>query len=351
MSNATMLIRTFGIGFLAALALACAGQPTSAKVCLRGLNISGAEYGDVNGVHGTNYTYPSVSTVRYFADKGMNVVRLPFLWDRLQPALGGNLDQRELTRLNDAVSMIRNHGMAIVLDPHNFGYYGSKRLMTSDLTAGHFADFWIRVALEFADQNDVIFGLMNEPYDIPAEDWLLAANQAVAGIRAVGADNLILVPGSYWSGASSWENPAEGGANGIIMAGLVDPADNFAYEVHQYLDEDFSGTHDTCPQADRAVDALKSFTQWLERNDARGFLGEFGGSADPACLDGLEQMIETMDQFSERWVGWTYWAAGDWWPASEANNIQPSGPEDRPQLTAVMRAGSASAPAQCATQN
>lgn len=321
----------------------------AAGVCFRGVNISGAEYGKTDGIYGTNYIYPSSKTVQYFAKKGMNIVRLPFRWQRLQPVLGGRLDSEELARLRNAVELIRSNNMKVVLDPHNFGYYRKMKLMTPDLPGKFFADFWIRLSLEYANDEDVIFGLMNEPYDIEVTDWLAAVNQAIAGIRAAGARNLILVPGTNWSGASSWESKRRFGVNGSVMSDVQDPAGNFAYEVHQYLDEDFSGTHDTCPKAKEAVNAILSFTKWLERHDARGFLGEFGGSKDDACLVGLKAMIEAMDQSPERWLGWTYWAAGDWWPETEGNNIQPTKSGDRPQLTAILEAVSNDQPASCST--
>ena len=323
---------------LAAVALSqAAGRAEAAEVCFRGINISGAEYGvDTAGVYGTNYVYPSEKTVRYFAEKGMNIVRLPFRWERLQPVLGERLDTGELDLLRKAVELIRSYKMKVVLDPHNFGYYHKKRLVTNDLPARAFADFWIRLSIEFANDDDIIFGLMNEPYDIHVTDWLSAANQAIAGIRASGARNLILVPGTHWSGASSWEQEFPVGVNGDVMGNVKDPGDNFAYEVHQYLDEDSSGTHDTCPKAKEAVAGLERLTQWLKRHDARGFLGEFGGSKDKACLAGLTAMVQAMESAPEQWLGWTYWAAGDWWPETEGNNIQPTASGDRPQLAAIL---------------
>ena len=34
-------------------------------------------------------------------------------------------------------------------------------------------------------------------------------------------------------------------------------------------------------------------------------------------------------------TGWTYWVAGDWGPATEPLNIQPTAEGDRPQLKAL----------------
>lgn len=36
-------------------------------MCFKGINLSGAEYGDRDGVEGKNFIYPSEKTVAYFA--------------------------------------------------------------------------------------------------------------------------------------------------------------------------------------------------------------------------------------------------------------------------------------------
>ncbi|WFU09156.1 glycoside hydrolase family 5 protein [Rhizobium sp. CB3090] len=305
----------------------------ASQLCYRGINLSGAEYGDRSGVPGTNYTYPSEDTVRYFANKGMNVVRLPFRWERLQPVLGQPLDGMELQRLKDAVDLIQKHGMAVVLDPHNFGYYDKDQLTQAPATDLAFGDFWARLAVEFDNQKGVFFGLMNEPHDIKAPDWLEAANTAIRSIRTVGARNLILVPGTNWTGAHSWAaDVLGGGANGTVMLGVKDPLDFYAFEFHQYLDADSSGTHPVCDGTDSAKRGLSDVTDWLRKNGKRGFLGEFGIAASDGCLDGLKQVLDVMNTNSDVWLGWSYWAAGDWWPPEEPLNVQPHNGRDKPQM-------------------
>lgn len=307
--------------------------------CLAGINLAGAEFGEGRGAHGKDYTYPSSETVAYFAGKGFNAVRLPFRWERLQPRLGRGFDKAERTRLADSVKALRAAGMTVILDPHNYAYYDKKQIGSDAVPDSAFADFWRRLAKDYKDDAGVQFGLMNEPYDVTATQWLASANAAIAAIRDTGAKNLVLVPGTIWTGAHSWQEEREGGANGTLMLGVKDPADNHAYEVHQYLDADFSGKAKTCERADDAVKALERFTDWLKRNGKRGFLGEFGGSADPACLDGLARMTALVRKESAVWTGWTYWAAGDWWPADEPLNIQPTAEGDRPQLAALVAGG------------
>lgn len=310
--------------------------------CFRGINLSGAEFGKPGGAPSKDYTYPSENTVSYFAGKGFDTVRLPFLWERLQPVLMQPLDKDEVDRLNEAVALIRSHKMRVILDPHNYARYRDKLIGSRDVPNAAFGDFWARLAALYANQDDVVFGLMNEPNQIPIEQWLSAADTAAAAIRnRAGANNLILVPGTAWTGAHSWMTPIDGEPNGVAMARFNDPGKNFAFEVHQYLDDNFSGTKGNCSRGDDAVAALKNFTAWLRQGGFRGFLGEFGAPASAGkmrCVDALKAMVDVTEENKDVWTGWTYWVAGDWWPADEPLNIQPTKDGDRPQLAALMPA-------------
>ncbi len=311
----------------------------SAGLCYRGVNLSGGEYGDRHGVHGTDYIFPSEDTIQFFAHKGMNAIRLPLKWERLQPSLGGPLAHEELARVKETVALIRKAGMAVILDPHNYAYYDKDRIGAGVVEPAALSDFWARMAREFANQDGIVFGLMNEPHDISAPDWLDVANRSIAAIRGEGADNLILVPGTIWTGAATWFNDIPGGSNASVMLEVKDPANHFAYEFHQYMDGDFSGKHPTCEKAKEVEQALLHLSGWLRENGRRGFLGEFGGSSDRACLDGLAAMTGALSANSDVWIGWTYWAAGAWWPPEEPLNIQPRPDrEDRPQLGVLTRA-------------
>ena len=48
---------------------------------LMGVNLAGAEFAPqhVPGVFGTDYTYPTHTEIDYYASKGLDVIRLPFL--------------------------------------------------------------------------------------------------------------------------------------------------------------------------------------------------------------------------------------------------------------------------------
>ena len=67
------------------------------------------------------------------------------------------------------------------------------------MSYANFGSFWATLAGLFADNNKVFFNLVNEPHDMPTEQWLAAAQAAANAIRAVPANNLLLVPGNGYS--------------------------------------------------------------------------------------------------------------------------------------------------------
>ena len=313
----------------------------AATDCLRGINLAGAEFGKLTDKYDKGYMYPSKTTIGYFAEKGFNIVRLPFLWERLQPQLYKGLDQAELKRLRDTVKSIRAKGMAVILDPHNYARFRGDLIGSEAVPQSAFADFWRRLATAFDGTDGVAFGLMNEPYEISAEDWLSAANSAIGAIRQTGAGNLILVPGTAWTGAHSWTAGDYGTPNGSVMLGVSDPKDNYAFELHQYLDVDFSGKNAECTRAADAVKAIGEVADWLRYNHQRGFLGEFAVPTDQTCQPALLDMVKAVEENADVWLGWSYWAGGDWWPEDEPLNIQPvekaGKPVDRPQMQTLSR--------------
>ncbi len=331
-----MVMRNVLVGLLA---LGLASSTLAADgACLRGINLAGAEFGTPPGKYGESHLYPTDKTITYFAAQGFNTVRLPFLWERLQPKLSEPFAKDEAGRLIETVRKMRVLGLKVVLDPHNYARYNGKVIGSQDVPIAAFEDFWKRLAEQFGQDDGVMFGLMNEPHDMPAGEWLRAANAAIGAIRRVSRLNLILVPGTAWTGAHSWFDSWYGGANAPVMLGVKDPANHFAFEFHQYFDEDFSGRKDSCSRAADAFAAVAKVSAWLRQNKQQGFLGEFGVTREPACIEVAAEMAAAIDRDRDVWLGWAYWAAGDFWPEDEALNIQPTAKGDRPQLAGLRAA-------------
>ncbi|MEM8680782.1 MAG: glycoside hydrolase family 5 protein, partial [Planctomycetota bacterium] len=229
------------------LLVVCCGFPIRdglAELQYTGVNLAGADFGEGNlpGTYNVHYTYPTTAEIDYFIDKGVNTFRLPFRWERLQRSLNAPLDTTELGRMQAFITHATDHGAHVVLDPHNYARYHGNVIGGSSVSNADFADFWTRLAHEYKDNDRVIMGLMNEPNSMPTEQWASAANAAIAAIRQTGAENLILVPGNAWTGAHSWTQNWYGTPNATAMLTITDPGNNFAFDAHQYLDSDSSGT-------------------------------------------------------------------------------------------------------------
>lgn len=291
---------------------------TFASEQYKGVNLSGAEYGGCakSGVrYGYDYIYASTADVDAFLALGMNTFRVPFCWERLQPKLMGALDTAELGRIDALVKHITNANASIVLDLHNYARYGSTTFSASGaVTKTQLANVWQQLATRYRNNSKVIFGLMNEPHGITSELWLDAVNSTLISIRSTGAKNLVLVPGVAWTGAHSWTSKSYGTSNAVSMLKTVDSANNIAYEVHQYLDSDSSGTSSTCVDANIGVTRLAAFTTWARANRVKGFLGEFGGARNDTCYTGVYNLLRDVTKNTDVWLGWTYWSYGPWQP-------------------------------------
>jgi endoglucanase len=309
-----------------------------AAPCPRGVNLAGAEFGTGNlpGVHGRDYIYPTASELDYYKSKGLTLIRLPFPWERLQRSLYAPLDSTELGYLDAVVAAARGRGMQLILDPHNYGRYriaGVDHVIGSEAVPNAaFADFWRRLAGHYADEPAIwAYGLMNEPHDMDGH-WPAAAQAGVEGIRAVDRSHAILVPGDGWSGAWSWQQ------HNADLA-VVDPVDNLIYEAHQYFDRDKSGTYRGSYDEEGAyptvgVDRLKPFVDWLRARGARGFVGEYGVPGDdPRWLTVLDKTLAYMDR---QGLGGAYWAGGPWW-GDYPLSVEPRDGQDRPQMAVLTK--------------
>jgi endoglucanase len=196
--------------------LAWAIQTPIAVAALRwtGVNLAGAEFGPVptpgnTGTYGTHYTYPTAAEMNYYMGKGMNVFRLPFRWERMQPLQMGALSTAELARMDAFVNYATAQGATVIIEPHNFQRYypdpnnfqqSAQGLVGSAVPNAALVDFWTKLGGHYKDNGRVIFNLMNEPAAMPTEQLVNTTNEVIAGIRSTGATNIIHVPGNSYTG-------------------------------------------------------------------------------------------------------------------------------------------------------
>lgn len=309
--------------------------PAPRPLPFRGVNLSGAEFGSaIPGSFGTDYTFPTHAEIDYYTGKGMTAFRVPFRWERLQPSAYGALDTSYLGRLDDVVTYATSKGASVILNPQNFARYYGATIGSSSVPNAVFADFWGKVAAKYASNARVMFNLVNEPHDMPTEQWVSAANAAIASIRGAGATNVIIVPGNGWTGGASWYSSDYGTPNAVALLNVTDPGNNVLFEAHQYFDSDASGTTDVCMTSTIGSTRLTPFVKWLRDNGKKGFLGEFAGANNSTCVAAVKDMLDFVNASADVLMGWQWWGGGPWW-GNYMFALDPSGTIDQPQMTLI----------------
>jgi len=317
--------------------------------------VAGAEFGgsSIPGVLGKDYTFNSERTFQYFSEKKLPLMRIPLLWERIQPVLRGPLDSAYLANLKRDIAWTKAHGGEVIIDIHNFARYsmnegGSLKTYvidnlgpdgTAKVSSADLADLWVRLSNEFKFEHSVYaYDLMNEPHDMGAGNWKAISQTVLDAIRAGQDDKLVLIPGDSWSSGNRWVT-----THGPV-SWIQDPANNFAYEAHQYFDRDESGTYASSYDAEYARNSdlanvgrtrVAHFIDWCRANQVRGVVDEFGiPNSDARWAVVLDNFFDALDAAG---MDGAYWAAGEWW-GTYSLSVQPAAnfTVDRPQIKTLQ---------------
>ncbi|TYR37752.1 glycoside hydrolase family 5 protein [Sphingobacterium phlebotomi] len=306
-----------------------------------GVNLAGAEFAhdQIPGIYGKNYIYPTTEEIDYFKSKGLTLLRVPFLWERMQPVLGGELDPIELNRLKTFINAAQERNVWIIPDMHNYcrRYVGGTRYIigSSEVTISHLADAWRKLAAELKSYNNIWgYGVMNEPHDLLENvSWFSIVQATIQEIRKEDMKTTIIVAGDSWSSASRW--PTFSGN----LKYLKDPSDNLIFEGHIYFDDDASGSYKGSYEDEKAsettgISRAIPFVEWLKKNNLRGFIGEYGvPDTDPRWLVTLDKLLAYLQKNG---VNGTYWAAGPQWGKYKLA-VEPINGVDRPQMKVLEK--------------
>lgn len=293
----------------------------------KGVNIAGAE-NTYPASSQFSYIYPAAMELDYWASKGMGLIRMPVQIRRLQPASYGPLDpigrtdepavagsapgtQTNLLAIKAVLDRAFANNMWVVIDPHTFGgiqdtITNTNRLIGTDAEGtAQFVDWWIRVATKFGKYPNAIFGLMNEPFSQTAAQWKTGAVAAINGIAQVTMARWVFIPGTSFTGGHSWISSG----NAAAWAGYVPPAGmNIAFEMHEYLNSDFSGQHAVCAGFGSAP--MTAATAWANTNGFKIWIGEIGWSQDPSCPPDATTLMSYFSANQPTYLGWAYWVGG-----------------------------------------
>jgi endoglucanase len=309
--------------------------PASPKILFKGVNLPGVGFNDqVPGVSGTDYLFPAPSDATYFLSKGMNTFRVAFKWERAQQQANGALDSYYVGLIDAVVADATAKGAHVVLNQFNFARYYGNVVGSSAVPNAVFADFWGKFAARYKSNANVMFNLTNEPNSMSTEQWVGAANAAIAAIRNAGAHNTIIVPGNNWTGAESWSQSYYGTSNAVAMLNIVDADDNVLFEAHNYMDSDASGGASTCTSTTIGSERMKPFVAWLRANKKKGFLGEFAGGDNATCKAAVQDLLNYVNANADVIQGWLWWAGGPYMSPDYQFTLQPkAGVPDRTLMT------------------
>ncbi len=318
--------------------------PAIEPVQLVGVALSGAAFGPsiLPGKHGTNYIYPAESYYKKYAEQGLKLVRLPFLWERIQPQLDTELDAAQLALLTQSLDFAQKHGVKVVLDMHNYYRYYREPIGSENVPIRSFANTWKLIAEKIGNHPALSgYGLMNEPNTKGL--WPEAALAAAKEIRKVDRTNWIYVAGDRFSSAWHWPQ-----SNTQLIADpwMRDPENRLIFEAHMYLDRDTSGLYTDKTETfapDLGINRAKPFVDWLRTNNLRGFIGEMG--VPNYAPDAIVAMDNLLGYLRENCVPLTYWAAGPWW-GNYILALDVSGGAEQPQLPVLRK--HATTPNSCA---
>lgn len=298
-----------------------------------GMNLSGAEYpSEKMALWRTKEVYPDRRVVDYFADRGMNIIRLPIDWERLQPQLCGPLVPESLAKIDATIALARARGMVTIVDLHEFGLAHGKLIVGDGREARCLADLWGKLAAHYRGRDHVWLGMMNEPHEQTAAQWLPAINLSLAAIRKARFRGRVLVTGTYWSDVAKWvgtDNETDIGGH------IVDPGNNYLLELHYYFNPwAVPKERQHAKSAYQGVQDFAPVTRWARANKVRLFLGEIGVSPDPTSLAALDNTLDYMKRNADVWEGVTYFAFGGG-PAGFSVYIDK--PDPSPQMRVMMR--------------
>ena len=325
-----------------------------------GVNLAGLDFGQTTigknknpipilpGVQGQDYFVPTPAELDYYKGKGLMLIRLPFIWERIQPTLGGSLDPTYLSYMDGVVSAAASRGMSIMLDMHNYcRYYQSGDTITrvigaaSGPTLANFENVWTQLATHYANQSAVWgFDLMNEPHNLASISWATIAQAGITAVRTVDNTHVILVEGDNWSKGNTWTTYNNN------LATLTDPNNNLVFEAHQYFDSNQSGGYSNTTlagnggNAQTGVTYITPFVDWLNSNKLKGIVGEYGVPNNNDLTNWNTMLTNFLTYIQQNCVGGTYWAGGPAW-GNYITSIEPTISNgvttDKPQMAILTQ--------------
>lgn len=238
--------------------------------------------------------YITFDDIQYIASTGSNTVRLPFHYKLFtdEDYMGISGQQDGLARIDSVIGWCKKTGMYLILDMHDApggqtgdnidDSYGYPWLLESEVSQKQFCDIWTKIADYYKDEPVILgYELINEPIApyFPNMEELNSKleplyKKAVAAIRTVDKNHIILLGGSQWNGNfkpfkdSKFDN-------------------NIMYTCHRYGGEP-------------TKEAIQGIINFRDSVNLPMYMGEIGHNTN----EWMSAFCKTMEENN---IGWTFW--------------------------------------------
>lgn len=330
-----------------------------------GANLSGLEFGKTIdpvvipnlSAEDADSKMSDLADTQAFLKAGMNTMRVPLHWGFLQLEGAGKGDIN-LAYYNAYVKplleSLSSAGVYTIVDLHaymRYSVFGKQYAgcgaegpcpdgsLITDPKA--YQDVWSKLYTLMKNDSKInmsyiMLDLVNEPVNVPGDSVFTIQTEVIKTLRQLGFQGYTLIEGNAWTGLHSWATARWTSADGkttytnatlftkdnFAKAGIVDLS-KILINVHQYLDSDYSGTHDQCvtnlsTTGDDGFN-LNAFVDYLQANHLKAVVTEFGAGADSAtCQTALSQFMNYLQDNAANnkdygFVGWTIWSTGHGW--------------------------------------
>ncbi|KAG9310013.1 glycoside hydrolase family 5 protein [Chiua virens] len=304
------------------LVVATVSAQTFPYLRFAGVNIAGFDFGcTTDGYCNISQSCPPLTQLgcadglgqmqHFVENDGYNVFRLPVGWQYLTyNQMTGTLNQTQFANYNMLVDACLSTGAYCEIDIHNYARFNDEIIGQGGPSNEVFADLWYNIANYWKYESRVIFGVMNEPHDLPSiPTWAETVQAAVAAIRSTGATSqIILLPGDNYTSAETFVSGGSAEALNLVRNpdGTIT---NLVMDVHKYLDYDNSGTHMDCV-TNNIESSWFPLSTWLRENGRQALNTETGGGNVFSCVGYLSQQVSYQAANSDVILGYLGWAAG-----------------------------------------
>ena len=329
-----------------------------------GINLSGLEFGTVIdpvvvpnlSIQDSSGTFSDLQEMQSFINAGMNTARIPVSWGYLQldGAGKGTINLAYYTNyIRPLLQTLTHAKVHTIVDLHaymRFSKFGEEYSGCSGsgpcpdgtliLDEKAYQSVWSQLAElmqqdPLIDKDYLLIDLVNEPVAVPDDKVFTIQASLINMLRNQNFTGYIMVEGNSWSGLHSWSSYQWKGSDNqmysnatlftrehFAKAGITDLS-KILINVHQYLDSDYSGTHDDCLQdltttGDNGFN-LNEFVDYLNQNQLKAIVTELGTGRNAAsCKAPLNEFMTYLKDNSAKnkdygFVGWTLWSAGHGW--------------------------------------